>query len=152
MELTQRPTSSTSDGWGWRCSNQRCANRCSFRTIRTGSFFEKSKITLDKWLYVIYFWSQGTKVTTASKMVQVSEKSTIQMFQYLREVCSTKLIQTPAQLGGPGVIVQIDESLFNHKPKYNRGRRARAHEEVWVFGHIVSNHTTHCKTGFNSVL
>jgi hypothetical protein len=39
---------------------------------------------------------------------------------------------TPVELGGPGVIVQIDESLFNHKSKYNRGRRAS--KEQWVFG------------------
>ncbi|CAC5422633.1 unnamed protein product [Mytilus coruscus] len=56
------------------------------------------------------------------------------MFHYLREVCSTKLIQTPAQLGGPGVVVQIDESLFNHKAKHNRGRRAKKEGELWVFG------------------
>lgn len=55
-------------------------------------------------------WSQGTKLTVAAKSVDFSEKSTVQMFQYLREVCSTKLIQTPAQLDGPGVVVQIDES------------------------------------------
>ena len=34
-----------------------------------------------------------------------------------REVCSTKLIVTPIVLGGPGKVVQIDEYLFNHKPK-----------------------------------
>jgi hypothetical protein len=34
------------------------------------------------------------------------------MFQYLRDVCSTKLLSTPVKLGGPGVIVQIDESLL----------------------------------------
>ena len=54
------------------------------------------------------------------------------MFQYLRDVCSTKLLSTPVELGGPGVIVQIDESLFNNKSKYNRGRRAS--KEQWVFG------------------
>jgi hypothetical protein len=32
-------------------------------------------------------------------------------------------LSTPVELGGPGVIVQIDASLFNHKSKYNRGRR-----------------------------
>jgi hypothetical protein len=42
------------------------------------------------------------------------------------------LLATPVELGGPGVIVQIDESLFNHKSKYNRGRRAS--KEQWVFG------------------
>ena len=32
-------------------------------------------------------------------------------------VCSTKSLQLPITLGGPGVIVQIDESQFKHKPK-----------------------------------
>ena len=41
----------------------------------------------------------------------------------------SKLLSTPVELG---VIVQIDESLFNHKSKYNRGRRAS--KEQWVFG------------------
>ena len=31
--------------------------------------------------------------------------------------CSTKLLATSIQLGGPGGLVQIDESLFRHKPK-----------------------------------
>lgn len=35
------------------------------------------------------------------------------------------------ELGGPGVIVQIDEGLFNHKANYNRGRGAS--KEQWVF-------------------
>ena len=34
----------------------------------------------------------------------------------MHEVCSTRLINDgPVQLGGPGVIVQIDEFLFRHK-------------------------------------
>lgn len=60
------------------------------------------------------------------------EKTAIQMYQYLRDVCSIKLLQIPIQLGGPGIVVQIDESLFNHKAKYNRGRSAS--KEQWVFG------------------
>jgi hypothetical protein len=101
-----RPTTSTKDGFGWRCANQRCPTR---RTIRAGSFFERSLITLDKWLYVTYLWSQGTKVNSVERQVQIGEKTVIQMFQYLRDVCSTKLLSTPVELGGPGVIVQIDE-------------------------------------------
>jgi hypothetical protein len=52
------------------------------------------------------------------------------MFQYLRDVCSTKLLSTPVELGGPGVIVQIDESLFNHKSKYKRYVRRFGH--LWL--------------------
>ena len=40
------------------------------------------------------------------------------VYQWLREVCTTRLIQDPPiVLGGPGKVVQIDESLFRHKPK-----------------------------------
>ena len=46
--------------------------------------------------------------------LEVSRPSAIDAFQWLREVCSSKLLQTPIQLGGPG---SIDESLFRHKPK-----------------------------------
>ena len=41
----------------------------------------------------------------------------IYIYQWLREVYSTNVLATPIQLGGRGVIVQIDESLFRHKPR-----------------------------------
>ena len=40
------------------------------------------------------------------------------VYQWLRE-CSMWLIQDGnPQLGGAGVVVEIDESCFRHKPKY----------------------------------
>jgi hypothetical protein len=57
LENGNQTDTSANDGFGWRCANQRCPTR---RTIRAGSFFERSLITLDKWLYVTYLWSQGT--------------------------------------------------------------------------------------------
>jgi hypothetical protein len=53
---------------------------------------------------------------------------------FLKEVCALKLIQNPIRLGGPGVQVQIDESLFVRR-KNNRGRGVR---QEWVFGSIDS--------------
>ena len=46
----------------------------------------------------------------------------------------------PLLLGGPGVIVQIDESLFRHKPKNHRGWATT--REVWVFGLCDTSHST----------
>ena len=54
----------------------------------------------------------------AVEEAEVQEKTAIDVYQWLREVCSTRLITDgPIVLGGPGSTVQIDESLFRHKPK-----------------------------------
>jgi transposase-like protein len=72
------------------------------------------------------------RLKSAADTTGVSQKTIVQLYQYMRYVCSTKLLNTPPDLGGPGVVVQIDESLFNHKSKYQRGRRPD--KETWVFG------------------
>ena len=53
----------------------------------------------------------------AAREADTSENTACQVYQWLREVCSTKLLQLPIILGGPGIIVQVDESQFRHKPK-----------------------------------
>ena len=53
----------------------------------------------------------------AAEEAKVDFNSAIAVYQWLREVCSTKLINTPIKLRGAGVVVQIDESLKWHKPK-----------------------------------
>jgi len=56
-------------------------------------------------------------VTAAAEEAEVTEATAWAVYQWLREVCTTKLLQIPIQLGGPGIVVQIDESLFRHNPK-----------------------------------
>ena len=43
-----------SDGRHWRCTNKKCKTNC---TIRKGSFFEQSKIPLQKIIDIIIYWS-----------------------------------------------------------------------------------------------
>ena len=52
-----------------------------------------------------------------------------------RDIASWKIINMPlVQFGGPGKIVQIDESVIT-KRKYNRGRGVRNdRKEKWVLG------------------
>ena len=56
-------------------------------------------------------------MTDAMEEAEVDSRIAVDVFQWLREVCTTTLLRTRIILGGPGVIVQIDESLFRHKPK-----------------------------------
>ena len=96
-------------------------------------------------------------VTDAELQLEIDKETAINIYQWLRVVCSTKLLSISIVLGGPGKVVQIDESLFRHKPKVRRSMvtiklyihtvtrhmyipqnhkgRAPA-SEVWVFGMV----------------
>ena len=98
----------------------------------TGRFFKKSKLLMSKLLHCIYLWALETSIVRATVQLAVVAKTIADFYNFLREVCSTVLIRNPVQLGGPGRIAQIDESLFAHKPKYHRGRAPQS--EIWAFG------------------
>ena len=113
VPMVERRRSDVSDGVSWWCPH--CKGR---KFIRDGSFFAKSRLTLQKWLILMYFWAREYPVGDAAEEAQVQQKTAIDIYQWLREVCSTRLITNgPVVLGGPGTVVQIDESLFRHKPK-----------------------------------
>ena len=82
-----------------------CASRYASR---------KSKLTRRQWIVLFYCWVRQYSVTDT-----VQENSAVQVHQYLRDICSWRLLNTdaPLMLGDQGVIAQIDESLFRHKPK-----------------------------------
>ena len=81
-------------------------------SIRDGSFefFLKSKLTLQMWLILTFWWSHEFPVTDAKNAAEVDVGTAVDVQQWLREVCSTKLLGMTITLGGPGVVVQIDES------------------------------------------
>ena len=59
-------------------------------------------------------------MTSAAHECEVSRPIAIYMYQWLREICSWRLLNhDDLRLGGHGPVhvVQIDESCFSHKPK-----------------------------------
>ena len=66
-------------------------------------------------MILLHYWVRQYPVTDAAEEAEVTKHTAIDVYQWLREVCSAKL--QPIQLGGAGIVVQIDESLFRHKPK-----------------------------------
>ena len=100
----------------WRCSDTTCRKSTS---LRAGSFFAQSNLTLQKWLILIHWWCREYPVSDAAQEAKITEKTAVQAYQYFRDICSWRLLNhdSPLMLGGRGVVVQIDESLFRHKPK-----------------------------------
>ena len=57
----------------------------------------------------MHWWAQNYPVTDAAREAEVTEATACAVYQWLREVWTTRLLHTPIRLGGPD-IVQIDES------------------------------------------
>ena len=64
----------------WRCPQ--CHKTVA---IRDGSFFSKSKITLQKWLILLYWWVWEYPVTDASEEAQVTRVTAVQAFLYTQK-------------------------------------------------------------------
>ena len=69
-------------------------------------------------IYMLHSWSSHRAVGEASMDAKIGKKMGINIYQWCRDICLWTLINDlPIQLGGPGAIVQIDESVFTHQGK-----------------------------------
>ena len=84
------------------------------------------------------FYLFSNKVSRASTLTMLSGSithNTLSDWQnYYRDLMSRDMVDNPVLLGGPGIVVQMDESKFAAKRKYNRGRMPP--DGSWVFGAI----------------
>ena len=112
VAMRQRPRNDVSDGFSWWCPQ--CKTR---KSIRDRSFFTKSRMTLQKWVLLMHCWVRNYPLRDAAEESQIDAGTAVDIFQWFRDVCTTKLLQTPIILGGQGIVVEIDESLFRHKQK-----------------------------------
>lgn len=116
------------DGFFFRC--YACNKKLS---IRTGSFLTRSKLTLAQSIIYFYLWTLKTPVAQTAVMLGLSEHTVIDWNNLIREICtSTFLHECTPSLGGPGHVVQIDESVI-YRPKYHRGH-ALTEPSKWIFG------------------
>jgi transposase-like protein len=118
---------SRTDGYFMNC--YACKKK---QSVRAGSFLTKSKLSIKQLLLLIYLWVMKMPVKQTSVMLGLSQNTVVDWNNMIREICSAKFVrETNPQLGGPGKIVQIDESVI-YKPKYNRGH-AMNEPAKWIF-------------------
>ncbi len=105
---------SRKDKYWFRCS--RCRKKTS---IRDGSFFSKSHLSLTVLVSVIYFFVLDIPVKTILDLLDhdLSKKAVIDWYNFCRDICTEFLQRNPPLLGGLGVVVEIDESKFSRKAK-----------------------------------
>uniref|UniRef100_UPI00358F0D58 dual specificity calcium/calmodulin-dependent 3',5'-cyclic nucleotide phosphodiesterase 1A-like n=1 Tax=Myxine glutinosa TaxID=7769 RepID=UPI00358F0D58 len=122
------------DGKRWYRST--CKTR---QSIRQGSWFEGSHLSLHNLLIISYCWAYDYPQKAIAREASCDKtKTVVDCANFHREVCEQFLETNPSEIGGidertgEPIVVQVDESKFFHR-KYHRGQWR---EGQWVFGGI----------------
>uniref|UniRef100_A0A5S6QM12 Uncharacterized protein n=1 Tax=Trichuris muris TaxID=70415 RepID=A0A5S6QM12_TRIMR len=101
--------------------------------LRAGTWLEGKNLPVWKTLLFIRAWSD--KLTSSSfckDSLDMNGKATVEWNLLLREAAAEWLFKNRVVVGGPGLTVEVEESLFS-KRKYNRGRVL---PQAWVVGGV----------------
>lgn len=120
------------DGYAFRCYTIGCNKYQHHQSIRFGSILINFTISLKKFIHVVYLYSMETTQEFIEETVGLSNSTLYKLIKVLRNRIGDYFVRNPIILGGPEVIVQIDESKFNFNVKAHRGHAPS--EPIWVFG------------------
>ena len=99
-QMTFTKYSQSIDQFTWRCNKRACIKKGCKKSVRTGSFFLKSKISLNKWLHLMYLWCQQNSIQKTMLDTNLSEKTVIDVYSFFREICAQYLLREPIRLDG----------------------------------------------------
>ncbi|ORD95726.1 hypothetical protein HERIO_2260 [Hepatospora eriocheir] len=127
QDMETRPYSRNRDGVAFRCINY-----SKYISIRIESLLSSFNVPLSSILQICYKWFNNQTQVQIGSEVNVGRKIIMKIIDLLRSQCLKYAIENLLRLGGDSMVVQIDESLFRHKQKYQCGRQPE--REIWVFG------------------
>ncbi|XP_039306916.1 uncharacterized protein LOC120358142 [Solenopsis invicta] len=107
--------------------------QCDFKaSAKVDTWFSKSKLNLETVcrLTAYYIMLRPPRQQFLCTELQISEHSVVDWISFCREVCINWAEKKSTKLGGPNIIVEIDEAKIG-KRKNNCGRII---EGKWIFG------------------
>ncbi|KAG8225075.1 hypothetical protein J437_LFUL000054 [Ladona fulva] len=114
----------------WICQFVECIQ---YVGVRKDTWIYPSRLPLIDIILFIYGWCyEWTSIKWCERELNISRKAVVDWNNYLREVCSLKLLHSSKKIGGDNTTVEIYESLFNPR-KYNLGK---TQSQQWVIGGI----------------
>ena len=124
-----QPTTVSVNSGRFRCNRRSCRKEVS---IRIHSFFYGHSLKCSRIMHLAYLWLNKVPVSSAVAMSGHSSKTICDFWKYFRQLVTSNIDEEDVIIGGPGIVVEIDESKFG-KRKYHRGHRV---EGVWIFGGV----------------
>jgi transposase-like protein len=99
----------------WKCKNPKCAKQF---TVKLGTIFEDSPITLDKWLIALWMLvncKNGISSYEVGRDLGITQKSAWFVLQRLRLALQTRSF---VKMGGHGSQVEVDETFIGGAARF----------------------------------
>ena len=100
-------------------------------SLRHGSYFSNSKLSIELILRLILLWIKKTPVSKAASELEIRKGTVVDWYNFNRDVCAQYFIDHPVKIGGPNVEVEIDESKFNWTSEIQQGAIPGGTLGVW---------------------
>ena len=115
----------------FRCKTHK-GNKLS---LKKNSFCEDSSLKFTQIVELLCLWSFKIPVCSVIALTDLSNITVMRWYSFFKKICSHHLNNNPRKIGGPGVVVEVDESIIARR-KFRVGDSV---EEGWVFGGICPN-------------
>lgn len=112
----------------FRCNRRACISTGCRISFRIGTFFYGSALSCLEIMRMAHLWLAKSTIKTTIFLTGHSEHTVCNFFKHYRQLISSSLTIEDQIIGGPGVVVEIDETKLG-KRKYNRGHHV---DGVWV--------------------
>ena len=109
------------DGYAWRCMHKSCTRYKKYISVRTRSFFKNPNIDVLLVLRIVCKYAVRQPYHSIANALAVKKNTLLKVLNNIRSRIP-RVDFRDSKLGGPGFIVQIDETMLNFKVKSHRGR------------------------------
>lgn len=126
------------DGFAWRCSKPGCINYTKRVSVRVDSHFSSFGISMKTLLKVLLRYSAGQQQSLIVSTIKISNPTYKKLISKVVKLMDENNKQQ-LKLGGPGKVVQIDETMMNYKCKSHRGRSALNRTDALCIVEVENN-------------
>jgi transposase-like protein len=112
----------------FRCNRSNCRMKGNRVSIRKGTLFHESSLNYLEILRLSHLWLSKASHETTMILSGHSPNTITSFFSHFRQLVSSALKEEDQEIGGPELIVEIDETKLGRR-KYNRGHRV---DGIWI--------------------
>ncbi|KCZ81119.1 hypothetical protein H312_01485 [Anncaliia algerae PRA339] len=134
------PSKRAIDKFAWRCMLVTCLSYKKYTSLRKFSFFDNLNLQFKDILFILIKYACKQQRYQIISGIDHAKKTIYKVLKKLT-LKMPKTDFSANKLGGPGVIVQVDETMLNYKCKSHRGRSSTNKTESLCIVEINGNIT-----------